>query len=261
MSFPNYSFSDEIAAPNELGIRREGSFGAIADSLTGMNYYMDTIGFGAPTGLAQLRGGPFANTQRPLGLRFFTKTGLQCSNGAHMHEYISTIPKGDKVGKPIQETLKTMNLPSMKGLVPGILEDVNDSLNPQTLFSAIQSSSYPACRKVRFPVGDSQNQIRSKYSPETIWIKEKVELQNGVPTQERWILDKWVTKDEWEGTQKTEGQKTGAKQLTGNVETMGVSECFQNQNHTKDIFLSQYTGALLLGGLILVASTYFHTRK
>jgi hypothetical protein len=260
MSFPEYSFSDEIAAPSDLGIRRQGSFDAIADSLTGMNYYMDTMAFGAPTGIAQIRGGRFANTQRPLGLRFFTKTGMQCSNGAAMHEYISTIPKGDSLGKPIQKTLETMKLPAMKGLVPGILEDVKDSLNPQTLFSALESSSYPACKKVRLPVGDSQNRIRSQYDPEKLWIEGNVQWQNGIPTQERWVLDRWVTKEEWQGTEKTEGPKVPPKRMSGNVETKGVSECFQNPT-TLPIDKSQLIACILLGGLLVGTGVYYRIKQ
>lgn len=257
MSFPEYSFSDEIAAPRDLGIRREGSFNAIADSLTGVNYYMDTIGFGAPTGIAKLRGGVFANSQRPLGLRFFTNTGLVCSNGAPMNDYISTIPRGNSLGKPIENAMNAMNMPSMKGLVPGILEDVQDSLNPKHYISAMQNSSYPACKKVRLPVGDSRNQIRSRYEPEKVWIKDPVQWENGVPTQQRWILDRWITKEEWDSMPKTEGPSPQSKTFTGSVASKGTSECFANQMFDT----SQITATLLLGVLLVGIGTYFHAHK
>lgn len=253
MSFPNYSFSDEIAAPRDLGIRRQASFEAIADSLTGVNYYMDTIGFGAPTGIAQLRGGAFANTQRPLGLRFFVNTGLQCSNGAAMHEYISTIPQGDSLGKPVQGALKKMQLPPMKGLVPGILEDTKDSLNPNNLFSAFQASGYPACKKERQPVGDSRNQIRSQLDPAAVWIQGPVQMRDGVPTQEQWILDRWITKEEWTAEPKSEGT-VQTMRLKGNPKTQGLSECFANPT-VSDVNISQGVAIALLMGL-LVAGVY-----
>ncbi len=174
-----------------------------------------------------------------------------------MHEYISTIPKGDSLGKPIENAIKAMNMPEMKGLVPGILEDVQDSLNPQNLFSAMQSSSYPACKKVRLAVGDSRNQIRSQYDSAKLWIVGPVQWQNGVPTQERWVLDRWVTKEEWDAVPKTEGSAAEKKTFTGSVASKGLSECFANQTFET----SQLAAILLLSGLLVGAGAYFHARK
>jgi hypothetical protein len=254
MSFPNYSFSDEIAAPSDLGIRREGSRDAILDAITGANYYMDTMGFGAPTGLAKLRGGVFA-AQQPLGIRFFVNTGLQCSNGAPMHEYMSTIPQGDSLGKSVAAGLQKMQLPPMQGLVPGILEDAKAALNPETLVS-MQGNSYPACKKVRKPVGDSRNRIQSQYDPNQKWIEGPVQMQNGIPTQEQWVLDRWITKEEWMAEPKTEGRPS-SKPLSGNPKTQGVSECFMNPD---SLDTSQITAAVLLG-IFASASMYVYFRK
>lgn len=260
MSFPKYSFSDEIAAPSDLGIRRQASFEAIADSLTGANYYMDTMGFGAPTGLAKRRGGVFANTQRPLGLRFFVDTGLRCSNGAAMHEYMSTIPKGDTLGSSVGTALQKMQLPPMQGLVPGVLEDAKAALNPETLLSALQGNSYPACKKVRMPVGDSKNRIQSTHEPYPRWIEGEVEMRNGVPTQERWVLDRWVTKEEWTAEPKTEGE-VQTKQLVGNPKTQGATECFANPESHSEMNQSQGLALLLLGCLLVGTGVYFRSRK
>lgn len=250
MSFPKYSFSDEIAAPSDLGIRRQASFEAIADSLTGANYYMDTMGFGAPTGLAKNRGGVFASTQRPLGLRFFVDTGLRCSNGAPMHEYMSTIPKGDALGTSVDTALQKMQLPRMQGLVPGILEDATAALNPDSLLSALQGNSYPACKKVRMPVGDSRNRIQSTHEPYQMWIEGEVQSENGVPMQERWVLDRWTTKEEWTAEPKTEGQPT-TKQWSGNPQTQGVTECFTDVQKKTALDASQLAAIFALGVLVV----------
>jgi hypothetical protein len=162
------------------------------------------MAFGQPTGLAQRVGGPFTENQRPMGLQFFMNTGIQCSNGAPMHEYISTIPTGNALGKSVQGYLQSARLPAMRGLAPGILEDVKDTLNPARFFDIAQSTAYPKCRKVRLPVGDSKGQIRSSYEPSNVWIEGKVDTVGGKPTQERWIFDKWITKEEWDAEPKTE---------------------------------------------------------
>lgn len=248
MSFPKYSFSDEIAAPSDLGIRREGSFDAIADSLTGANYYMDTMGFGAPTGLAKNRGGVFASTQRPLGLRFFVDTGLKCSNGAPMYEYMSTIPEGKALGPSVDSALQKMQLPRMQGLVPGILEDATAALNPDSLLSTLKGNSYPACKKVRMPVGDSRNRIRSTQEPYTLWIEGEVQSENGLPMQERWVLDRWVTKEEWTAEPKTEG-RPASKQWTGNPQTQGAKECFTDLTQKTALDASQLAAIVALGAL------------
>ncbi len=87
---PKYSYADELRAPSELGIGRDGSFDGIMRAVGGINYYVDAIGFGQSSMVARQMG----LHQTPLGIRYFIKTGQTCSNGADMFEYIDTVPKG-----------------------------------------------------------------------------------------------------------------------------------------------------------------------
>lgn len=204
--FPKYSYADELKGPSELGIRRDGSFNSVLNSVGGINYYMDSIGFGTATAFAKDRGGAFAD-QKPLGLRFFTKTGQTCSNGAPMYEYISTIPTGNLMGKRITKELQNMGFPRLQGLAPGILEDAISATNPIPFVKAAQGA-YPNCKKVRERVGSNEPPyIRSRIDPANLWIKDgDVEIdRNGIPHQTRWVLDRWITQKEWDCTNKVEG--------------------------------------------------------
>lgn len=254
MDFPEYSYADETLAPTDLGIRRELSIGAVVDSVTGMNYYVDTLAFGSPTGLSALRGGVFSQN-KPLGVDFFADTGLQCSNGAAMHEYISTIPKGDGVGQVAGKKLKRAGLPSLRGIAPGILEDAKDGLNPLPFFEAAQSSGFPACKLVTFAVGDMRGSTRSVLDPSTKkWIRGKIDARtpDGRPAQSRWILDRWIPKEEWDATPKTEAEKQAGTKWRGTYDKQGnaVDTCLkQEEGFTNQHHASKWTAVLILSVL------------
>ncbi|NBO26971.1 MAG: hypothetical protein EBU96_09325 [Actinobacteria bacterium] len=96
---PDYDFAANIPLPGEVGVRQEASIGAIIDSIGGVNYYVDTIGFGGPTFFD-------SHNPQPMGARFFLNTGTRCSNGASMSAYLDGVTKGDlcrdsKVSRPV----------------------------------------------------------------------------------------------------------------------------------------------------------------
>jgi hypothetical protein len=233
---PSYNFGDELATPSDLGIERSGSVDAIIRAVAGVNYYTDAIGFGDSTGLAKNQG--WAN--RPLGIRFFTKTGLVCSNGADMYEYVNGIPSGlpGRVGKEVQRTLGVQ----FRGLAPGIVEDAVKAVNPAPLFDAAIGSGYPACKKVTLPVGDWNGSLKSNYDGK-VWISEptgslpiyrsKGGGKSGetvyLPHQTRWMLDRWISQEEWDKTPKTE--TAGALPATGT--TTNATEGFVGSTGSK----------------------------
>lgn len=193
-----------MKAPSEMNIRKDGSFGGIMRAVAGVNYYSDVVGFGEATGLAKMQG----LGQLPMGIRYFIKTGQQCSNGADMYEYVDLIPKGDLIGKRIGDELRKTGLPPLQGLAPGILEDARDALNPLPLLQAAAGTGYPKCKKVTRQVGDAYGRIRSEYDKENIWIKDKIDETRGkFPYQTRWVFDKWISMEEYDKTPKTEVPK------------------------------------------------------
>jgi hypothetical protein len=187
--FPKYNYADELASPRELGITRDGSFDGIMRAVSGINYYSDSIGFGEATGLAKMNG----MDQTPLGIRFFTKTGMKCSNGQVMYEYVDTVPKGDLLGKRVSEELKAMELPQLRGLAPGILEDATSALNPIPLLESAVRGGFPKCKQITMPVGNEKGELASRFDKDHPWITGPVDMINGVPTQTRWVLDSWMT--------------------------------------------------------------------
>jgi serine protease inhibitor ecotin len=84
---PKYDYTNELAAPSQIGVRMGGSFDDVTNAIGGVNYYIDAIGFGASTGIAKAQG----KTNRRMGLRYFMNTGMICSNGKDMYEYIDNI--------------------------------------------------------------------------------------------------------------------------------------------------------------------------
>ena len=195
---PKYSFADELATPTEIGVGRDGSFDGIMRAVGGVNYYVDAIGFGEATGLAKMQG----MNQTPLGIRYFIKTGAACSNGADMYEYIDTVPQGlpGRVGAEVQRTMGV----KFRGLAPGIVGDAVGALNPAPLFQSVIGSGYAQCKKVTLPVGDMKNQVRSSFDKSNVWITDPYKVVGGAPSQTRWVMDKYISQEQYDGTAKTE---------------------------------------------------------
>jgi hypothetical protein len=140
--------------------------------------------------------------QSAMGIQYFMKTGMTCSNGADMYEYVSTVPSGlgGRIGSEVEKSLGVR----MRGLGPGILEDAVGALNPMPMFRSVMGSGYPKCRKVTLPVGDLRGQIRSTYDPNNVWITDPSKVVNGRPSQTRWVFDRYITQEEYDAEGKTE---------------------------------------------------------
>ena len=207
---PNYNFADQLTTPSEIGIERDGSFGGVLKAASGVSYYVDAIGFGENTYfLRDQKPG-----QRPLDLRYFLKTGQVCSNGADMYEYNDTVPKG--MGGRAGEMVKTVVGANLRGLAPGILEDAVDGLNPLPMFNVVMASGYPQCKKSTLPVGDDHGRIASHFDKNDVFIREPTRtkyVRNGEfkgvsegnkEFQTRWVLDKYISQEDYEAAEKTE---------------------------------------------------------
>ena len=177
---PDYSFADNIPLPGQIGVRKEASFGAIIDSVGGINYYVDTIAFGQRT---------FFNKKdmKPMGIRYFLNTDMRCSNGATMSEYFDGVTKGDLLGDHVAKGLASTGLPGLRGLAPGMLENARDALDPRPILAAVTSSGYPVCQQVVCPVGDSNGSVANPQDPTKPFIIDPVQYNGGGPTQTRWV--------------------------------------------------------------------------
>jgi hypothetical protein len=219
---------------------------SVINAVKGVGFYSDQIGFGAPsTGLTQ--GMPL----QPLGVNYFIKTGLTCSNGAEMWQYMQGITQGDALGEKIKDVMAEMGLPPLKGLAPGMLEDAENALNPSPLLNALFGSGYPQCRQVTKPVGDAYGRIADPDTNED-WIGDTTGLQqagNGY-TQTRWVQDVNskgpvnLTRDKWIAAPKT-------YKPDGTPITSPVSEAFEN-------IMTKPATVITVGVLCLLALAFVH---
>ena len=203
-----YKPADAMMTPPQIGVQVGDSMGDVINAVKGVGFYSDQIGFGAPsTGLTQ--GMPL----QPLGVNYFMKTGMTCSNGAEMWRYINGIPQGNALGGKIQSVMAEMGLPPLKGLAPGMIEDAENALNPEPLLNALFGSGYPQCKQVTMPVGDGYGNIADPTTNEQ-WIDDPTSaVQN--PNGTGYVQTKWVqdtdsqgnpinlTRDNWAAAPKT----------------------------------------------------------
>jgi hypothetical protein len=247
---PKFSFADEIPLPQDVGVHSGGDFGAIQGALAGVSYYVDTIGFGSSSAISQTLGAP---DQAPIGLRYFMKTGMKCSNGEDMYNYVDSIPKGDALGKRIGDAIQGSLGVGLKGLGPGMVEDAENALNPMPIMSAIVGDAFPSCKKVRLPVGDQNGKLKSDSND--IWVEpEGIDYDGSQPMQTRWILDKYVDQD----TYKAQGNggnsdDSGAGGIPGLSDLIPSTESFSSsQHHTWNPLLA---GGLAAGLALVIAYT------
>ena len=121
---PKYEYPLHIRNPQELGMSGKGNLAALARDVNGLVQYTRLL----------IEGGGQANkTNRPLGNRFFLKTGGRCTaKGGNKHDryiYINNVPLGSI---PFMSNLVGHNVSSFKGIVPGTIENT-ESMNPLAL--------------------------------------------------------------------------------------------------------------------------------
>ena len=222
---PDYDFAANLPMPDSVGVRRGDSLGDVLSAAKGVMYYTDTIGFGGPSS-SLTRGMPF----RKLGINFFTKTGMTCSNGADMWSYFEGIPTGNALGSTLTTAMAKMGYPKLQGLAPGIIEDTKAALNPRPIVQAAFGNPYPVCEQVTLQVGDDIGQLSQPSStdsngrviPGQQWIYGDVIHKNGVPMQTRWVqkIDPkgnpvFISKEEFDATPKTYAPDGSKKTIAG----------------------------------------------
>jgi hypothetical protein len=201
-----YSPANAMLTPAQIGVSVGDSMGDVINAVKGVGFYADQIGFGAPsTGLTQ--GMPL----QPLGVNYFIKTGVSCSNGADMWQYMQGITQGDALGDKVKNAMAEMGLPPLKGLAPGMIEDAENALDPSPLMNSLFGSGYPQCKQVTLQVGDAYGNIADPDTNEN-WIGDMTGLQktgNGY-VQTKWVQDTDqngnpinLTRDQWTAAPKT----------------------------------------------------------
>jgi len=199
---PDYSYAEAVKLPGQVGVYDGNSIDSVVDSVKAASYYIDTIGFGEPSSsLSADRG------VKPLGVNSWLRTGFTCSNGADMWMYMEGIPTGNVFGSRIKDGLASARLPQLRGLAPGIIEDVQDALDPRPLMGAVFGSGFPQCHLEKKRVGDqdgnifkldsSGNKIYYMENPET--VKKEAD---GYYYQSRWTKKADLTQEQYNSTPK-----------------------------------------------------------
>ena len=226
-----YRPADAMMTPKDIGVEVGSSMGDVANAVKGVGFYVDQIGFGGPSsGLTN--GMPL----KPLGVNYFIKTGTQCSNGATMWTYIHGIPEGNALGDNVAQAMKDMGLPALKGLAPGMLEDVESGLDPGPLMNSLLGSGYPQCKQVTLQVGDAYGRIADSSGTDWIADPDTAVWTGDHYEQTRWVQDTDrdgkpvnLSRDDWvataktmnsDGTPVTEGFETMTKPVT--IVTVGI---------------------------------------
>lgn len=201
-TLPDYDFAGNLRTPASVGVRNveDAGIGDIVNSAKGIIYYTDVIGFGESSS-SLTRGMPFEK----MGINFFMKSGMNCSNGADMWTYFQGIPEGNALGDTLKVAMDEMGMPPMRGLAPGIIEDAKAALNPTPLLRATFGDVYPECEQRELPVGDDRGYIQDPNCVKQCkkrnerksdkdcekdcepWIKGPVTYKNGRPHQTKWV--------------------------------------------------------------------------
>lgn len=253
---PAYDPVDELPLPGQLGVREEGSMGATIDAVRAAAFYADMIGFGAASN-------PLTKGMRrqptPLGVNYFVPTGFKCDNGADMYRYVKGIPTGNSVGKRAADAMRSAGFPALRGFAPGIMEDVQEAVNPAAMVGALFGSGYPRCKEVELPVGSAGGAI---YNPDGAPLVDEPKTaykKGGKWMQKRWVLERNVSKAEWECATKLyeTGADGRAMALSRPVEPCrvgGAAEGFQGAAGAAGPLVPLIVTAGILGAVLIFSA-------
>ena len=138
---PDYPYYKYINSPSQMGMSSDG--GAIATNIGGLISYTEVLVTGQ---------GNASATGKPLGDKFFLKTGATCKDKASGESvtrslYVNNVPDGSI---PFISSMTGANFTSFEGLIPGTLSDMNN-LNPLGIFQAFMLGTNPDCQALTMP--------------------------------------------------------------------------------------------------------------
>ena len=147
---PDYKYYRFIKTPRELGMSDRGDMGTLGANVAGLVNYTKLMVEG--TGAANKAG------NRPLGNKFFLKTGGECKapdgSSQDRYIYINNVPNGSI---PFLSSAMGSNFSTFRGLVPGAIGDAAD-MNPLAMMSGFMQGNNPKCTAVSLSEINSNNQ-------------------------------------------------------------------------------------------------------
>jgi len=148
---PDYSYYKQIKSPEEIGMSSDGNLGAMANNITGLIEYTKLLVEG---------GGNASKVPRPLGDKFFLKTGAKCkdietNNQVDRSIYINNIPDGDI---PFISSGLGTDFTVFEGIVPGVMGNL-EKINPLAIFQSFMTGTNPDCQSVTLETVGENNQV------------------------------------------------------------------------------------------------------
>ena len=154
---PTYPYWKNIRNPSELGMSDKGSISVMAKDVAGLINYVEVLVTGK---------GNASKTGKPLGNKFFLKTGAKCiddkKNLQDRYIYINNVPLGNV---PFISSGMGTNFKELKGLLPGTMSNL-DSINPIEVIQGFSAGGTPPCQKVTLQTISTDN----KTSKETHYV-------------------------------------------------------------------------------------------
>lgn len=146
---PTYPYYKNIKTPSEIGMSSHGSLSALGSDIDGLTKYAALLVSGKSGASA---------TGKPLGNKFFLKTGGKCTDASNnttqdRYIYINNVPAGNV---PFISSGMGTNFSEFKGLIPGTMSNLN-ALNPYAIMGAFLSGSEPDCQEITMETIDVDN--------------------------------------------------------------------------------------------------------
>lgn len=165
---PDYPYYKYIKTPSDIGMSDKGTLSQLGKNIDGLINYVELLVSG---------GGKASATGKPLGNKFFLKTGGKCTNKTIEQDedryiYINNVPAGNI---PFISSGAGVNFSEFKGLIPGTISNLN-AFNPMEMFQAFLAGSKPDCQELTMETID----IYNNKSTETHFVT-LVDIQNMDP--------------------------------------------------------------------------------
>ncbi len=146
---PDYPYYKYIRTPSEIGMSSKGSLSVLGKDIDGLIAYVELLVSG---------GGKASATGKPLGNKFFLKTGGKCTDNTSQQEvdrfiYINNVPQGNI---PFISSGAGVNFSEFKGLIPGTISNLN-AFNPMLMFQSFLAGSKPDCQELTMETIDIYN--------------------------------------------------------------------------------------------------------
>jgi hypothetical protein len=146
---PDYPYYKYIETPSDIGMSDKGSLSALGKNIDGLIAYVELLVSG---------GGKASATGKPLGNKFFLKTGGKCTDTSSGQEvdryiYINNVPQGNI---PFISSGIGVNFSEFRGLIPGTISNLN-AFNPMLMFQSFLAGSKPDCQEITMETIDIYN--------------------------------------------------------------------------------------------------------